>query len=239
MPPSEGALMKNEETFFKGWQKSYRAYMLSYFGHVQLFVTLWTVAFQAPLSMGFSRWEYWSGCHALLLQGIFLTQGSNPSLLCLLQWQAGSLPLVPPAKPKLQGRWSQSILTQEEPGQARFQREVLWTLLPSPTSYQLLPISAISRDTKKPSGEKDQGCWELVTIKERGVSPKRQTLHHSRTSQVILVSGPALYGYCCPGWRDLPPEEVCQLVAVYCTPACTGLCWVLCLLGALCRKCSG
>ena len=52
-----------------------------------------------------------------------------------------------------------------------------------------------------------------------------------------VVSGPALYGDCCPGWRDLPPEEVCQLVAVYCMPACTGLCWVLCLLGALCRKC--
>ena len=31
------------------------------------------------------------GCHALL-QGIFLTQGSNPHLLCLLHWQAGSLP---------------------------------------------------------------------------------------------------------------------------------------------------
>ena len=29
--------------------------------HVQLFVTLWTVAYQAPLSMGFSRQEYWSG----------------------------------------------------------------------------------------------------------------------------------------------------------------------------------
>ena len=28
---------------------------------VQLFVTLWTVARQAPLSMGFSRQEYWSG----------------------------------------------------------------------------------------------------------------------------------------------------------------------------------
>ena len=29
--------------------------------HVRLFVTLWTVAYQAPLSMGFSRQEYWSG----------------------------------------------------------------------------------------------------------------------------------------------------------------------------------
>ena len=28
---------------------------------VQLFVTLWTVAHQAPLSTGFSRQEYWSG----------------------------------------------------------------------------------------------------------------------------------------------------------------------------------
>ena len=29
--------------------------------HVQLFVTLWTVAYQAPPSMGFSRQEHWSG----------------------------------------------------------------------------------------------------------------------------------------------------------------------------------
>ena len=34
--------------------------MLSRFGHIQLLVTLWTVARQAPLSMGFSRQEYWS-----------------------------------------------------------------------------------------------------------------------------------------------------------------------------------
>ena len=35
--------------------------MLSSFSCVWLFVTLWTVAGQAPLSMGFSRQEYWSG----------------------------------------------------------------------------------------------------------------------------------------------------------------------------------
>ena len=29
--------------------------------HVQLFATPWTVAYQAPSSMGFSRQEYWSG----------------------------------------------------------------------------------------------------------------------------------------------------------------------------------
>ena len=42
--------------------------------------TPWTVACQAPLSMGFSRQAYWSGCH-FLLQRIFPTQGSNPGLL--------------------------------------------------------------------------------------------------------------------------------------------------------------
>ena len=43
-------------------------------------MTPWTVAYQAPPSMGFSRQEYWSGFH-FLLQGILLTQGLNPCLL--------------------------------------------------------------------------------------------------------------------------------------------------------------
>ena len=40
------------------------------------------------------------GCH-FILQGIFLIQGSNPRLLCLLPWQAKSLLLVPPQRPTL------------------------------------------------------------------------------------------------------------------------------------------
>ena len=39
------------------------------------------------------------GCH-FLLQGVFQTQSSKPHSLCLLHWQADSLPLVPPGKPK-------------------------------------------------------------------------------------------------------------------------------------------
>ena len=57
--------------------------MLSCFSCVHLFATLWTVACWAPLSMGFSREEYWSGLPCLL-QGVFPTQGSNLSLLHLL-----------------------------------------------------------------------------------------------------------------------------------------------------------
>ena len=39
--------------------------MLHCFSHVQLFVTLWTVARQAPLTMGFSRQKYWRGLPVL------------------------------------------------------------------------------------------------------------------------------------------------------------------------------
>ena len=50
-----------------------------------LFVTPWTEACQSPLSMEFFRQQYWVGCH-FHLQEIFLTQGLNTSLLCLLNW---------------------------------------------------------------------------------------------------------------------------------------------------------
>ena len=61
------------------------ACMLRRFSCVRLSVTPWTLARQAPLSMGFSRQEYWSGLH-FLLQGIFLIQGLILRLLCLLYW---------------------------------------------------------------------------------------------------------------------------------------------------------
>ena len=62
------------------------------FSHVRLFVTTWTIAHQASLSMEFFRQEYGVGCH-FLHQGIFLTRELNPGVLHLLHWQADSLPL--------------------------------------------------------------------------------------------------------------------------------------------------
>jgi len=76
--------------------------VLSCFSCVWLFATLWTVARQVPLSIGFSigfsRHEYWSGllCPS---PGDLPNPGMNPHLLCLLHWQADSLPLAPPGKP--------------------------------------------------------------------------------------------------------------------------------------------
>ena len=52
---------------------------------------------QASLSMGFSRQDSWSGV-PFPSPGIFLTQGSDPRLLCLLPLQEGSLQLALPEK---------------------------------------------------------------------------------------------------------------------------------------------
>ena len=72
--------------------------MLSRFSRVRLFVTLWTAAHQAPLSMDSPGKNTRVG-FPVFLQGIFLIQGSNLHLLSLLYWQVGSLPLAPPGKP--------------------------------------------------------------------------------------------------------------------------------------------
>ena len=55
-------------------------YVLSRFSHVSLFATLWTVARQAPLSMGFSRQAYWSGW-PLPLPGDLSNPGIEPESL--------------------------------------------------------------------------------------------------------------------------------------------------------------
>ena len=63
--------------------------------HVRLFATPWTVAYQAFLSMGFSRQEYWSG---LLFPspGDLPDPGIEPRSPTL---QADTLPSEPPGKP--------------------------------------------------------------------------------------------------------------------------------------------
>ena len=73
------------------------AFVVSHFSCVWLFVTLWTVAHQALLFIGFSRQEYWS---RLLCP----PPGDLPNLGIKLRshtLQADSLPSKPPGKPKL------------------------------------------------------------------------------------------------------------------------------------------
>ena len=113
--------------------------MLSCFSCVQLFATLWTEVHQAPLSRGFSRQEYWRGCHALL-RALLLTHGSNPHLLCLLHWQVSSLPLGPLGKPLLLSHFSHFqlfetlwIIACQGPLSRGFSRQEYWSGLPCPS----------------------------------------------------------------------------------------------------------
>ena len=74
--------------------------------HVQLLATPWTVAHQAPLSMGFSRQEYWSGLPCPPPGGLPDPEikPRSPAL------QPDSLPSEPPGKPKNTGVGNPSLL---------------------------------------------------------------------------------------------------------------------------------
>ena len=83
----------------QNWTELYR-HMCLHAKLLQLYPTLCDImdcSCQAPLSVGYSGKNGGVGCHGLL-QGIFPTQGSNPQLLYLLHWKAGSLPLAQPGK---------------------------------------------------------------------------------------------------------------------------------------------
>ena len=71
-----------------------RASTLSHFSLVPLFVTLWTAARQAPLSVGFSRQENWSGLPRPS-PGDLPDPGIKPRSLAL---HTDSLPSEPPGK---------------------------------------------------------------------------------------------------------------------------------------------
>ena len=74
---------------------------VSCFSHVWLFATLWTVTHQAPLRTGILQ--------ARILEWVAMLSSRGPSWprdrsyisLCLLHWQAGSLPPAPPEKPQV------------------------------------------------------------------------------------------------------------------------------------------
>ena len=65
------------DVFFSSFQNNFTytcviLHPLLSFSHVLLFLILWTVACQAPLSIGFSRQEYWDGL-------LFPTPGDLPN----------------------------------------------------------------------------------------------------------------------------------------------------------------
>ena len=63
--------------------------------HIRLFATLWTVSYQASLSMGFSKQEYWSGL-PFPSPGDLPDPGIEPDSPTM---EAGALTSEPPGKP--------------------------------------------------------------------------------------------------------------------------------------------
>ena len=114
------------------------ACVLSHFSHVQLLVTLWTEAHQVPLSMGFSRQEYWSGlpCPPPVDAHLSRPPGIKFMLPVYPDLQVDSSPTEPPGKPNIMGsqqifiNWIQTIpLTQFNVKVPHFSYESQETLL--------------------------------------------------------------------------------------------------------------
>ena len=85
--------------------------MLSHFSHVRLFVTLWTIAHQGPLSTGF-----WSELLCLPL-GDLLDQEIEPAALVSPALTGRFLPILPPGKPRCKVRlfiWDLSCFLRED-----------------------------------------------------------------------------------------------------------------------------
>ena len=69
--------------------------------HVQLFATLWTVALQSPLSMEFSRQEYWSGL-AFPIPGDLPNPRIEPASLVSPALAGRFFTTLPPGKPMVE-----------------------------------------------------------------------------------------------------------------------------------------
>ena len=78
------------------WKRGQTKHVLRHFSCVRLFMTVWTVVFQAPLSMGFARQEYWRRL-PFPAPGHLLNPGVESESLVL---QADSLPLSNWGSPK-------------------------------------------------------------------------------------------------------------------------------------------
>ena len=85
LQPPDGRIFPLESESERKWKWS----------RVWLFATPWTVAYQAPMSMGFSRQEYWSGL-PFPSPGDLPNPGIEPRSPAL---QTDALPSEPPGKP--------------------------------------------------------------------------------------------------------------------------------------------
>ena len=199
-------------TYTKSFQsnagKPMHNYVLSRFRHVQLFLTPWTVATRFFSPEEWNSPDYTGiGSHSPL-QRIFLTQVSNPCLLHLLHWQAGSLP-VPPGKSNYICIYVHAYITihvcilkllgcvrlfvfpwtvaYQAPPPMEFSRQEYWSGLPFPSPMWkgvLIRLESL--------GSLDQVS---LGINERTENKKRREV--ANTEYPCYIKYYALYTLCC------------------------------------------
>ena len=122
---------------------------------VRLFVTRWTVACQAPLSMGFSRQEYWSGLPF-----------PPPGVAISSSFQG--MPFPPPSWPRDWTRVScisciaDGFLTTEPPGEVHSPWYITTKYIKSTKFFKLLPCARHS--SKRPFSSPLQPCEVVIII---------------------------------------------------------------------------
>ena len=118
---------------------------------IQLFMTSWTVAYQVPLSMEFSRQEYWSGL-PFPSPGESSWPGIEPRSPAL---QADALPSEPPGKPT-------DYVSNVKKAKSLSCVQLFAT--PWTVAYQVLPSMGFSR----------QECWSGLPLPSPGDLRKHQ-----------------------------------------------------------------
>ena len=131
------------------------------------------------------------GCHSLL-QWIFPTQGLNPCLLCVLHWQAGSLPRMPP------GKW----ISVEKPEWSISPFSSVWSP-PSPWCLrQGLPQTAASGGCSSACGTSPPWRWNHP----RSSQTLQSNLKKTTDTKVLSLARHLLWWFSRPrvlGWYSL------------------------------------
>ena len=160
-------------SWIQSWGIFYQSLKVKSFSHVQLFLTPWTVAYQAPLSMGFSRQEHWSGLLFPFPGGTFPIQGWNLVLLhCRQTLYCLSHEGIP----------FHLLMGQKVKHHSKMSCEIIWTIGETEWSSQVqcgdtpVPLPWVSSEDRGSSSHECSrpGLWKLPAPASRtGPSARR------------------------------------------------------------------
>ena len=139
---------------------------------VWLFATPWTVALQAPLSMGFSRQEYWSGL-PFPPPGDLPNTETEPASVASLALAGGFFTTVPPGKPNYYSWTCKEVSTSMgKAGQSKYPKrprvvreEMLASTLGRKGTNELLILTRSCHSSNIKFAEEHPGFWNKANEK--------------------------------------------------------------------------